>query len=156
VRVVLNLVRNKDVRSADEILQFTDREAARVVRKVLASAVATAVNNDELDADELFVKACFADEGPTLKRFRPRAKGRAGKINKRTCHITVIVDRMDDGQLAVREAKTMAKGAPTSNRRARVAASRKTTTAEAPAVEEPTVEAPAEESTDTTTEEAGN
>jgi large subunit ribosomal protein L22 len=149
VRVVLNLVRNKDVRSADEILQFTDREAARVVRKVLASAVANAVNNDELDADELFVKACFADEGPTLKRFRPRAKGRAGKINKRTCHITVIVDRMDDDQLAVREAKTMAKGAPTSNRRARVAASRK-------AVEEPTVEAPADDATDTATEEAGN
>jgi large subunit ribosomal protein L22 len=149
VRVVLNLVRNKDVRSADEILQFTDREAARVVRKILASAVANAVNNDELDADELFVKACFADEGPTLKRFRPRAKGRAGKINKRTCHITVIVDRMNDDQLAVREAKTMAKGAPTSNRRARVAASRKT-------VEEPTVEAPADDATDTATEEAGN
>lgn len=149
VRVVLNLVRNKDVRSADEILQFTDREAARVVRKVLASAVANAVNNDELDADELFVKACFADEGPTLKRFRPRAKGRAGKINKRTCHITVIVDRMNDDQLAVREAKTMAKGAPTSNRRARVAASRKT-------AEEPAVEAPADTATDTATEEAGN
>jgi len=155
-RVVLNLVRDKDVRTADEILQFTDREMARVVRKVLASAVANATTNDNLDADELFVKACFADEGPTLKRFRPRAKGRAGKIFKRTCHITVIVDRMSDEQLAVREAKTMAKGAPTSNRRARVAASRKATTAEAPAVEEPTVEAPADESTDTPTEEAGN
>ena len=151
VRVVLNLVRNKDVRSADEILQFTDREAARVVRKVLASAVANAVNNDELDADELFVKACFADEGPTLKRFRPRAKGRAGKINKRTCHITVIVDRMSDDQLAVLEAKTMAKGAPTSNRRARVAASRK---AAEPAQEAPAAEAPAEDTT--STEEAGN
>jgi large subunit ribosomal protein L22 len=150
-RVVLNLVRNQDVRTADEILQFTDREMARVVRKVLASAVANATHNDELDADELFVKACFADEGPTLKRFRPRAKGRAGKINKRTCHITVIVDRMSDDQLAVREAKTMAKGVPTSNRRARVAASRK---AAAPAAEEPTTEAPTEEST--TTEEAGN
>jgi len=148
-RVVLNLVRDKDVRTADEILQFTDREMARVVRKVLASAVANATNNDNLDADELFVKACFADEGPTLKRFRPRAKGRAGRINKRTCHITVVVDRMSDDQLAVREAKTMAKGAPTSNRRARVAASRK---AEAPAAEEPAVEAPAEEVTDTNEE----
>ena len=77
VRVVLNLVRNQNVRAADEILQFTDREAARVVRKVLASAVANAVTNDNLDADDLFIKACFADEGPTLKRFRPRAKGRA-------------------------------------------------------------------------------
>jgi large subunit ribosomal protein L22 len=150
-RVVLNLVRNQDVRTADEILQFTDREMARVVRKVLASAVANATTNDELDADELFVKACFADEGPTLKRFRPRAKGRAGKINKRTCHITVIVDRMSDEQLAVREAKTMAKGVPTSNRRARVAASRK---AAAPADEAPVAEAPAEDTTPT--EEAGN
>lgn len=150
-RVVLNLVRNQDVRTADEILQFTDREMARVVRKVLASAVANATTNDKLDADELFVKACFADEGPTLKRFRPRAKGRAGKINKRTCHITVIVDRMSDDQLAVLEAKTMAKGAPTSNRRARVAASRQ---AAEPAQEAPAAEAPAEDTT--STEEAGN
>ena len=146
-RVVLNLIRNQDVRRADEILQFTDREMARVTRKVLASAVANAVNNDNLDADELFVKACFADEGPTLKRFRPRAKGRAGRINKRTCHITVIVDRMSDNQLAVIEAKTMAKGAPTSSRRARVAASRK---AAAPATE-----AAAETAETESTEEAG-
>ena len=150
-RVVLNLVRNQDVRTADEILQFTDREMARVVRKVLASAVANATTNDGLDADELFVKACFADEGPTLKRFRPRAKGRAGKINKRTCHITVIVDRMSDEQLAVREVKTMAKGAPTSNRRARVAASRK---AADPVDDASATEAPEEDTT--STEEAGN
>lgn len=151
VRVVLNLVRNQDVRTADQILQFTDREAARVVRKVLASAVANAVTNDNLDADELFVKACFADEGPTLKRFRPRAKGRAGAILKRTCHITLIVDRMNDSQLAVIEAKTMAKGAPSNNRRARVAASRK----EAPAVEQEIV-ADDQVVDTTTTEEAGN
>ena len=148
VRVVLNLIRNQDVRRADEILQFTDREAARLVRKVLASAVANAVNNDSLDADDLYVKACFADEGPTLKRFRPRAKGRAGRINKRTCHITVIVERMSDAQLAVRDAKTMAKGAPSSNRRARVAASRRAATkADAPAAESeaPVAETPAAE-----------
>ena len=151
VRVVLNLVRNQDVRTADQILQFTDREAARVVRKVLASAVANAVENDKLDADELFVKACFADEGPTLKRFRPRAKGRAGAILKRTCHITLIVDRMSDSQLEVIEAKTMAKGAPSNNRRARVAASRK----EAPAVEQEIV-ADDQVVDTTTTEEAGN
>ena len=148
-RVVLNLIRNKDVRAADEILQFTDREMARVVRKVLASAVANATTNDNLDADELFVKACFADEGPTLKRFRPRAKGRAGRINKRTCHITVIVDRMSDDQLAVIEAKTMAKGAPTNNRRARVAASRKAAAA-------PAAEAEVESADTDSTEEAGN
>ena len=127
VRVVLNLIRGKDVRTADQILQFTDREAARLVRKVLASAVANAVNNDELDADDLYVKACFADEGPTLKRFRPRARGSAGRINKRTCHITVVVATMSDEMLAVRETKTTSKGRATasSNRRARVASSRK-------------------------------
>ena len=151
VRVVLNLVRGQNVRSADEILQFTDREAARLVRKVLASAVANAVNNDELDADDLFIKACFADEGPTLKRFRPRAKGRAGRILKRTCHITIILDVMSDEALAVREAKTMAKGAPTSNRRARVAASRKAETSADSSVE---VETETEETP--STEEAGN
>ena len=135
-RVVLNLIRDKDVRRADEILQFTDREAARVIRKLLASAVANAVNNDELDADDLFVKACFADEGPTLKRFSPRARGRAGRINKRTCHITIVVDVMSEAQMAVRDAKSMAKGSAAPSRRARVAASRKPA-ADAPKNEEP-------------------
>ena len=144
-RVVLNLIRDKDVRRADEILQFTDREAARVIRKLLASAVANAVNNDELDADDLFVKACYADEGPTLKRFSPRARGRAGRINKRTCHITIVVDVMSEAQMAVRDAKSMAKGSATSNRRARVAASRKP--AAAPAAEAPKTEEPAAENT---------
>jgi large subunit ribosomal protein L22 len=150
-RVVLNLVRDQDVRRADEILQFTDREMARVVRKVLASAVANATNNDNLDPDDLYIKACFADEGPTLKRFRPRAKGRAGKIMKRTCHITVIVDVMSDSALAVREAKTMAKGTVTQSRSARVAASRKAA-APAQAEEAPVVEAPADDTTDSNEE----
>ena len=138
VRVVLNLVRNKDVRSADEILQFTDREAARVVRKVLASAVANAVTNDHLDADDLFIKACFADEGPTLKRFRPRAKGRAGRINKRTCHITVVVAQLGDDRLAVLQAKNAGRGvAPaTAARRARVERSRQRAAASAAATTE--------------------
>ncbi|MGA1362477.1 MAG: 50S ribosomal protein L22 [Ilumatobacteraceae bacterium] len=126
-RVVLDLVRDKDVQTADEILKFTDREAARVVRKVLASAVANAVENDEMQADDLFVRACFADEGPTLKRFRPRARGRAGRINKRTCHITVVVDVMSEQQIAVRDAKTTSRGGGAASRRARVAASRKAT-----------------------------
>jgi len=138
VRVVLNLVRNQDVRTADQILQFTDREAARVVRKVLASAVANAVTNDNLDADELFVKACFADEGPTLKRFRPRAKGRAGRINKRTCHITVVVAQLGDDRLAVLQAKNAGRGvAPaTAARRARVERSRQRAAASAAATTE--------------------
>ena len=112
-RVVLDLIRGLPVRSADEVLQFTDREAATVVRKVLASAVANAQHNDEQDPEELYVKACFADEGPTMKRFTPRARGRAGRIKKRTCHITIVVDRLDDERLEVvqaREAKRTAAG----------------------------------------------
>ncbi len=105
VRVVLDLVRGLPVKAADEVLQFTDREAAAVVRKVLASAVANAVHNDEQDADELFVLACYADEGPTLKRFTPRARGRAGRIKKRTAHITVVVARLDDDRLEIVQAR---------------------------------------------------
>jgi large subunit ribosomal protein L22 len=100
-RAVLDLIRGLDVKSADEVLQFTDRHVARDVRKVLASAVANAVNNDEQDAEELYVIACFADEGPTLRRFKPRARGRASRILKRSCHITVIVARMSDERIEI-------------------------------------------------------
>lgn len=134
VRAVLDLIRDLPVRRADEVLQFTDKEAARVVRKVLASAVANAVNNDEQDAEELYVKAAFADEGPTLKRFTPRARGRAGRINKRTAHITVVVDRLDDDRIEVvqaREARRtaagrrrVAAGGTAASRKARVERSR--------------------------------
>jgi large subunit ribosomal protein L22 len=112
-RAVLDLIRGLDVRSADEVLQFTDRHIARDVRKVLASAVANAVNNDDQDADELFVIACFADEGPTLRRFRPRARGRATRINKRSCHITVIVARMSDDRIAIIQARQERAGGAT-------------------------------------------
>ena len=91
-REVLDLIRGLDVRRADQVLQFTERGVATDVRKVLASAVANAVHNDEQDPDELFVLACYADEGPTLRRFRPRARGRATRIRKRTCHITIEVE----------------------------------------------------------------
>ena len=104
-RVVLDLIRGIDVRTADQVLQFTERHIARDVRKVLASAVANAVANDLQDPDELYVVACFADEGPTLRRFRPRARGRASRINKRSCHITVIVARMSDERLAIVQAR---------------------------------------------------
>jgi large subunit ribosomal protein L22 len=132
-RVVLDLIRGLDVVSADQVLQFTDRHIARDVRKVLASAVANAVNNDGQDADELYVIACFADEGPTLKRFRPRARGRATRINKRSSHITVIVARMSDQRIAIIQARqeraggTAGRGRPQSSaasRRARVERSR--------------------------------
>jgi large subunit ribosomal protein L22 len=129
-RVVLDLVRDLDVMRADQVLQFTDREIARTIRKVLASAVANAVNNDGQDAEELYIKACFADEGPTLRRFRPRARGRATRIRKRTCHITIIVDRMSEQQLNVLAAKAErgggrgTAGGGAASRRARVEASR--------------------------------
>ena len=112
-RTVLDIIRGLPVRNADEVLQFTDRDAATVIRKVLASAVANAQHNDEQDPEELFVIACYADEGPTLKRFKPRAKGRASSINKRTCHITVVVARLGDERLEIvqaREARRTATG----------------------------------------------
>ena len=111
VREVLDLIRGLDVRRADEVLQFTSRDAAQDVRKVLTSAVANAVHNDEQDPDELFVVACYADEGPTLRRFRPRAKGRATRIRKRTCHITVVVTRLSDERLDVLQARQEARQA---------------------------------------------
>ena len=130
-RAVLDLIRGLDVRRADEVLQFTERAAAQDVRKVLASAVANAVHNDNQDAEELFVVACFADEGPTLKRFKPRARGRASRIRKRTSHITVIVARMSDARLDVVQARQAAStaagrrvGTSAQSRRDRVARSR--------------------------------
>ena len=122
-RVVLDLIRGEDVQSAREILAGTSREAAQVVGKVLASAVANAVNNDGMNADDLYVSACYADEGITMKRFSPRARGRAGRINKRSCHITVIVSRLDDERLAVLRAARSA--AASASRERRVAASRR-------------------------------
>ena len=105
VRLVLNVIRDLPVKQADEVLQFTDKGAAVTVRKLLASAVANAQHNDAQDPEELFVKACFADEGPTLRRFAARARGRGTRINKRTCHITIVVDRLDDRRLEVVQAK---------------------------------------------------
>lgn len=110
-RQVLDLVRGEDVDRATEILRNTPREAATVVGKVLASAVANAVHNDGEDAEELYISACFADEGTTLKRWRPRARGRATRIRKRTCHITVIVSRMPEERLVRRRAQRQAAGA---------------------------------------------
>ena len=104
-RVVLDLIRDKDVQTADEILKFSERDAAIVIRKLLRSAVANAEHNDEQIVDDLFVSACFADEGKTLRRFRPRARGRATRIRKRTCHITIIVSRLPEDKLERKKAK---------------------------------------------------
>jgi large subunit ribosomal protein L22 len=122
-RVVLNLVRNEDVNTAREILAGTTREAAGVIGKVLASAVANAVTNDGMNVDELYISAAFADEGITMKRFTPRARGRAGKILKRSCHITVIVSRLDEDRLEVLSAQRNAQAAVSRTRR--VASSRR-------------------------------
>ena len=128
VRQVLNLIRGQDVDRAAEILSLGDREAAVTVGKVLASAVANAVHNDGRDAEELFVSACYADEGSTLKRWRPRARGRATRIRKRTSHITIIVSRLPDDRIARRRAK---QAANSSQRSRRVAGSRRRNRAEA-------------------------
>ncbi len=126
-RQVLDLVRGQDVDRAAEILRATPREGARVVSKVLASAVANARNNDLLDPEDLYVSACYADEGTTIKRWRPRARGRATRIRKRTCHITVIVSRLPDDRLERRRARRAEQ--TTAGRSRRVAASRRSSAA---------------------------
>ena len=99
VRVVLDLIRGHDVAEAANVLRLCERDAAHDIAKVLHSAVANASHNDGVPAEELYVSACFADEGPTIKRFRPRARGRTGQILKRTCHITIVVGRLPDALL---------------------------------------------------------
>lgn len=94
-RIVIDLIRGKDAAEAAAILKFTPNVAAESVGKVLKSAVANAVNNHDMDEEKLYVKACYANEGVTLKRFMPRAKGSASAIHKRTSHITVVVDERD-------------------------------------------------------------
>ena len=91
VKIVLDLIRGKSVAQAQAILKFTPKAACPVVEKLLNSAVANAENNQDLSRDTLFVAECFVGQGPTLKRFRPRAHGRANRILKRTSHITVVV-----------------------------------------------------------------
>ena len=91
-RRVVNLVRGLPAKEALTVLQFAPQSASEQVYKVLASAIANAENNERLDPDALLVSEAFVDEGPTLKRFRPRAQGRAYRIRKRTCHITIAVE----------------------------------------------------------------
>ncbi|EGG98920.1 LSU ribosomal protein L22p (L17e) [gamma proteobacterium IMCC2047] len=94
VRLVADQIRGKDVGEALEILQFSNKKAAALVKKILDSAVANAEHNEGADIDELKVSTVFVDEGMTMKRVKPRAKGRADRILKRSCHITVkVADR---------------------------------------------------------------
>lgn len=93
VKVVIDLIRGKSVNEAQAILMYTPKAASPVVEKLLNSAVANAENNLDLSRDTLYVAEVFANQGPTLKRFRPRAQGRASRIRKRTSHITIILDQ---------------------------------------------------------------
>ena len=142
-REVLDLVRGKDYQQASEILEYCDREVATVIGKVLHSAAANAFHNNGIESEELFVSACYADEGTTLKRWRPRARGRATRIRKRTCHVTVIVSRMPEAELSRRRARVAAEQADRRARRVagarrqgRASAAAKAGTPEAPAVDE--------------------
>ena len=93
VKVVIDLIRGKSVKEAKAILQYTPKAATEPVLKLLNSAVANAENNLEMNADELFVAEVYANQGPTLMRFRPRAHGRASRIRKRTSHISIVLDQ---------------------------------------------------------------
>ena len=89
LRLVLNLIRGLPVSEALDILKFTKRKASDEITKVIQSAMANAENNCGLNSNDLYISKAIADEGPTLKRFRPRARGRAGRINKRTSHLII-------------------------------------------------------------------
>jgi large subunit ribosomal protein L22 len=96
VRQVVDLIRDRHVDDARRVLRFSQRAASAPVGKVLESAIANAEHNGGLPADELVVARAWVDEGPTLKRYRPRALGRATRIRKRTCHISIVVGRPDE------------------------------------------------------------
>ncbi|MEI5909199.1 50S ribosomal protein L22 [Bacillus spongiae] len=97
VRLVVDLIRGKQVGEAVAILRHTPKAASPVVEKVLNSAIANAEHNYDMDVNNLVVSEVFVDEGPTMKRFRPRAMGRASQINKRTSHITLVVSEKKEG-----------------------------------------------------------
>ncbi|KGT38873.1 MAG: 50S ribosomal protein L22 [Weizmannia coagulans] len=96
-RLVIDLIRGKQVGEALSILKFTPKAASPVIEKVLNSAIANAEHNYDMDANDLVVEKAYVDEGPTMKRFRPRAMGRASQINKRTSHITIVVSDQKEG-----------------------------------------------------------
>jgi large subunit ribosomal protein L22 len=157
VRAVLGLIRGIDVTEARQRLQFCGRDAADEVMKVLDSAIANAEENDHLPSDELYVSRAWADEGPTQKRWRPRARGRGTRIRKRTSHVTVVVARYSDEELQRRARRDAAVGRVPDRRRRvqrRRRAEREAAAAEAAAAE---AEASAESALDeeTGTEETG-
>jgi len=144
-RRVINLVRGKSVSEALDILRWAPQAASEPVAKVIASAAANAQNNEGLDPSTLVVSTVYADEGPTAKRIRPRAQGRAFRIRKRTSHITVIVES--------RPARSERSGQSASSSRARraqgskAAAAKKSPAKKAPATTETAKKAPAQKAT---------
>jgi large subunit ribosomal protein L22 len=110
-RRVVDLIRGLPAREALTVLQFAPQAASEPVFKVLASAVANAENNERLDPDTLLVSQAYVDEGPTMKRFRPRAQGRAYRIRKRTSHITVVVESVATGRPVKKATKKATKKA---------------------------------------------
>jgi len=126
VRQVLHLIVGKNVADARETLRFCERGPAETVMKLLDSAVANAEHNDNIPEEELFVSRAFADEGPTMKRWRPRARGRGTRIRKRTSHITLVVARYEDEALEQRRTREAADTqAQRASRRRRVQASQR-------------------------------
>jgi large subunit ribosomal protein L22 len=117
VREVLGLIRGVDVDEARDRLRFCERGAAEPVRKLLDSAVANAEHNDNLPPDELFVVRAWADEGPTHKRLRRRARGRGVRIRKRTSHVTIVVARYTDDELETRRRREESTGGTAEARR---------------------------------------
>ncbi len=95
-RLVADLIRGKSVERAVEQLRFSTKKAAAIVSKVLHSAMANAEHNNAADVDELMVAKIYVDQGPTLKRFMARARGRGDRILKRTCHITIVVSDSEE------------------------------------------------------------
>jgi len=92
IRLLMDEIRGKKVEEALNLLIFAPQKGAPILRKVVNSALANAGQYPDIDVDSLFIRRVFANEGPTLKRFRPRAMGRATRIRKRSCHLTVILD----------------------------------------------------------------
>ena len=127
-RRVIDLVRGKSVTEALHILRWSPQAASEPVAKVIASAAANAQNNEGLDPSTLVVATVYADEGPTAKRIRPRAQGRAFRIRKRTSHITVIVESRPDKK---KSASTSASATRARRAQASKAAAKKATTTEA-------------------------
>jgi large subunit ribosomal protein L22 len=108
-RLVLEHIRGRTVPEARTVLAFSDRAIAHEIEKVLRSAVANAEANHGLIGDELVVSAAYADEGPTIKRWRPRARGRVNRIRKRTCHITVLLAPQEGQEAGKRRPKATTK-----------------------------------------------